>query len=108
MTDTRFDLNSVRDAVRSGRIRWQVHALARMMERGIMRNEVVAAINDGEVIEVYPSDKPFPSALLLFEGENPIHVVCSVDESERVAHIITAYRPDLEHFQDDYKTRRQS
>ena len=73
-----------------------------------MRSDVVAAINGGEVVEVYPSDKPFPSALLLFKGELPIHVVCSVDEIERIAHIITAYRPDLEHFEDDYKTRRQS
>ena len=36
-----FDLAALRDAVALGRIRWQLHALERMLERSISREEVV-------------------------------------------------------------------
>jgi len=35
-----MDREVVREKINQGRIRWQRHALQRMMERGITRNEV--------------------------------------------------------------------
>ena len=65
-------------------------------------------LRSGEIIENYPDAKPYPSGLFLgwIEGE-PLHVVAAFDSLTRWCFIITAYKPDLEHFESDYKTRRQ-
>ena len=62
----------------------------------------------GDIIEDYPEGKPFQSALFLgwVEG-NPYHVVSALDTDKLRCFIITAYKPDLEHFESDYKTRRK-
>ena len=62
---------------------------------------------EGEIIEDYPDDKPFPTALFLgwFQGE-PFHVVSGFDSLSAYCFVITVYRPDLNHFEPDYKTRR--
>ena len=80
----------------------------RMMEREISREIVKKVLLSGELIEDYPDDKPYPSALFLGwpKGE-PIHVVVAFDSESGYYFVITAYRPDLEHFESDYKTRRR-
>jgi len=85
------------------------HALERMMERGIRRQQVKQVLMQGEVIASYQDDHPFPSLLLdgRMEGD-VLHVVVAFDEAESYCYVITAYRPDLEHFEDDLKTRRKS
>lgn len=104
----KFDVPSLRKAVAAGRLRWQLHALERMMERGIFRAEVLAALLEGEVIEEYLEDKPFPSCLLLQAQERqPLHVVAALDADAGICHVITAYLPDIERFEADYKTRRK-
>jgi hypothetical protein len=103
-----MDREGLKRAIESDSIEWQRHALERMMERGISREIVKKVLLSGEIIEDYPNDKPYPSALLLgwVEGE-PFHVVTALDSESGCCFIITAYKPDLEHFEPDYKTRRQ-
>jgi hypothetical protein len=79
-----------------------------MFERGISRREVLAAIMEGEMIEEYLSDRPYPSCLLMRVGDEPLHVVAAVNAELAVCHIITVYRPDSDHFEDDLRTRRRS
>lgn len=100
--------DKLKAAIRDGKIQWQRHALEKMMERGISRETVKQVLLSGEVIEDYPDDKPYPSALFLgwTKGE-PFHVVTAFDSESDYCFIITAYKPDLEHFESDYKTRRQ-
>ena len=95
------------NAIQNGKIEWQIHTFERMMKRGISREIVKQVLLDGEIIEDYPDDKPFPSALFLgwFQGE-PFHVVSSFDSLSGYCFVITVYRPDLDHFETDYKTRR--
>ena len=62
---------------------------------------------DGEVIEVYPADRPYPSCLMLYVEADPVHVVAAADADARICHVITAYQPDLEHFEPDWKTRKK-
>jgi hypothetical protein len=62
---------------------------------------------NGEVIEVYPTDRPYPSCLILYVEVEPVHVVAAADPAARICHVITAYRPDLEHFESDFRTRRK-
>ncbi len=45
---------------------------------------------------------------LLHMGQQPLHVVAAVDVEAGIGYVITAYRPDLEHFEADYKTRRRT
>ncbi len=95
-------------AIENGRIEWQRHALERMMERGISRETVKKVLLSGEIIEDYPDDKPYPSALFLgWVEEQSFHVVTAFDTETDYGFIITVYKPDLEHFESDYKTRRQ-
>jgi hypothetical protein len=51
---------------------------------------------------------PFPSVLIADITDDPVHVVVGYDESRKEAHIVTAYRPDFDHFEPDYKTRRKN
>ena len=102
-----MNIRQLRDTIKAGNIEWQRHALERMMERGISREMVKRVLLSGEIIEDYSEGTPYPSALLLGSTHgNPLHVVAALDSESRRCFIITAYRPDLEHFKADYKTRR--
>lgn len=102
-----MDLSGLRDAVNKNKIEWLRHSLERMFERGISRAFVKHALLMGEQIEDYPDDKPYPSALFLGYIDNkPLHVVAAYDSINEQCFIITAYEPDLEHFESDFKTRR--
>ncbi|MDN3515757.1 MAG: DUF4258 domain-containing protein [Candidatus Brocadia sp.] len=97
----------LQNAVKKGSIEWQRHALERMLERGISRETVKEVLLKGEIIENYLDDKPYPSALFLGWVKNqPFHVVAALDSLTGRCFVITAYKPDLEHFESDYKTRR--
>ena len=83
------------------------HARLRMVERGITVNDIIRCIDTGEIIEQYENDKPFPSCLILgadIDGEY-IHVVVSHD-SEWI-YLITAYHPDAEVWEPDFKSRKE-
>jgi hypothetical protein len=83
------------------------HANRRFQERGIKIDDIEAAILNGEIIEEYPEDTPFPSCLILGRSTKnlPLHVVLSTDEE--FLYIITAYYPNLEKWKNDLKTRRE-
>lgn len=103
-----MDLVQLRQAVTNGNINWQRHVLERLMERGIAIETIKNVLLTGDVIEEYPDDTPYPSALLLAWIEmNPYHAVVSFDSHSGYCFVITAYIPDLEHFESDYKTRRK-
>ncbi len=102
-----LDIKILRDGAAQGRIHWHQHALERFMERGISRVEVISAIINGEVIEVYPTDRPNPSCLILHVESEPVHVVVAPDPGAGICHVITAYRPNLEYFEPDFRTRRK-
>ena len=103
-----MDRNNLLIAIENGRIEWQKHALEQMLERGISRETVKEVLRNGEIIEDYLDDKQYPSGLFLgWIRDEPLHVVAAFDSSTGWGFIITAYKPDLEHFESDYKTRRQ-
>ena len=67
-----------------------------------------SAILHGAIIENYPDDHPIPSILLAVNQPEALHVVLAYDAASEQCHIITAYRPDLTHFELDLITRRLS
>lgn len=86
---------------------YRQHAVKRMHERCITEEEVEHAIASGTVIENYPNDTPYPSALLLGDtGTKTVHVVYADDVAENTRILITVYEPDPEIWHEDLKTRR--
>lgn len=99
----------MKEALKRGTIFWQKHSLQRMLERGISRQEVKDALQNGIVIEEYFDDYPFPSVLVAYLiSQNPLHVVVSYDKSTKMCYIITAYIPDEKHFEADFITRKDN
>ena len=97
----------LKEALASNKIEWRKHALERMLQRNISRVEVKKVLEFGDIIENYEKDMPYESALFLYIVGTPIHVVASFDEDSMMIYVITAYIPDSENFENDFKTRRE-
>ena len=108
MTSELSSFEAILAAINDGRILWKKHTLERMMERGISRTAVKHAILNGVVIETYPNDSPIPSMLIAYNQQEALHVVLAYEAANQHCHIITTYRPDLAHFENDFITRRLS
>ncbi len=83
-----------------------IHTIVRFDERGIILRDVRKVILDGEIIEQYPDDFPYPSCLLLglsIAGRN-LHACVATNGTE--IFVITAYYPDLSEWEPDFKTRK--
>ena len=82
--------------------------LIRLLQRGINTDDVVYAIQNGEIIEQYPNDYPYPSCLVLgiTLKNNYIHVVCGLGINE--LWLITAYYPNPNEWINNLKTRKES
>lgn len=75
------------------------------MERGIQFTDILNVIEQGEIIEDYEEDYPFPSCLILGESKDKkIHIVVSINEG--MIYLITAYIPDSLKWENDLKTRK--
>jgi hypothetical protein len=76
-----------------------------MAQRGISVENVRQVLERGEVIEDYPSDYPYPSALVLgWIHDRPIHVVVAAAPTEKI--VITVYEPGLSRWEPDFKRRK--
>lgn len=82
------------------------HARIRLYERNISIDDIVNGINTGEIIKQYPDDKPLESCLILgFSVKSQyIHIVVSCDTD--FIYLITAYFPDPDMWENDFKTRK--
>ncbi len=102
-----MDLSALKNAIDNGQYLWRKHALTRLAERGIGQEEALEVIQEGEAIENYPDDSPYPSCLMFKKvNERPIHVVVALDSEENFGYIITVYEPSPEEFESDFRTRR--
>jgi Domain of unknown function (DUF4258) len=79
-----------------------------MFERGVSIREVQAAIEFGETVASYPDDLPYPSALVLgLVAGRPIHVVVGREPITEICYVITAYEPNSELWEADFKRRKR-
>jgi hypothetical protein len=89
------------------KILFRVHAVQRMFERDVSVKRVREAIETGETIEVYSSEMPEPSRLILgSQGKRSFHVVTAENQETNVTAIITVYIPDSDRWKKDFKSRR--
>ena len=79
----------------------EAHAYA--VDRG---SQPLRDMDNGEIIEDDPEDYPFPSRLILGNSEGKIiHLVASI--SDGMIYLITAYIPDPDKWEVDWKTRKE-
>ena len=91
----------------SPKVLFRVHAVQRMFERNVSAKKVSQALQSGETIEDYTAEMPEPSRLILgFQGKRPFHVVTSENPGTNEMTIITAYIPDPDKWNKDFKSRR--
>ena len=102
-----IDIDELRKINQSENIILTEHARNRLIERNIKMQDVIKGIETGEIIKQYEDDKPFPSCLILGMSINNkyLHVVVSMNDN--YIHLITAYFPNLEQWEPDFKTRRE-
>ena len=104
-----MDITEIRKLCDNRRIKWTTHVGERIHSRGISRKDVLSCISNGEIIEEYPNDYPFPSCLIYGANQKNeiIHVVLGCDGES--VFIITAYYPNREKiiFETDLKTRKE-
>ncbi len=103
-----MNIQKIQDYCIQSKMKWYKHALERMQERDISRQDVKNCIMQGEIIEDYPDDFPHPSCLIFGRtmDQKVIHVVVSLDEDQDTIGIITVYYPSVEKFEKDLKTRK--
>ena len=83
------------------------HALQQIFKRDISIDLIKLAISEGELIKDYPDDKPYPSKLLLyFQSGMPLHIVIAENKVDNQIILITAYIPDVEIWDSDFKTKK--
>jgi len=102
---------TVKDIVKyieNSSLRWTNHILERLLQRGIRLDDVKTALKNGEIIEQYPNDYPFPSCLVLGHtmAGQILHVVCGSNGEE--LWLITAYFPNPVEWSEDFKQRRKT
>lgn len=91
----------------NGKVVFRLHAIERMFKRGILHESVLVVLAGGEVIEDYPNDAPYPSALLLSVVDGrPLHVVAAHDRENGIRIVITVYEPDSAKWEPDFKRRK--
>lgn len=82
------------------------HARERLSERNIMIADIVKGIETGEIIKQYEDDKPLPSCLVLGHLANNSYIHIVVSNDHEYIYLITAYYPNPEQWEDDFRTRK--
>lgn len=71
-------------------------------------DDILHSVHNGEIIEEYRNNQPFPRCLIYGPGRNgePIHSVWDYDAENERAILITVYRPDPRRWAD-WRYRRK-
>ena len=79
----------------------------RFAKRPITRETVSAAADSFEVVQQYPLDKYLSSYLIRAEHRGLLfHVLVATDTAKGNIHIVTAYVPDPEKWDNGFRSRR--
>jgi len=91
-----MNIHEIITAIQDHHIRITDHADEEAQADNLTFDEIFFSVLQGEIIEDYPTDKPYPSCLIYgdnFQGE-PIHSVWAYNAEAKWAALITVYRPD--------------
>jgi len=95
------------NAIRHSRIRITDHADEEAQADYLSFDEIFFSVLQGEIIEEYPDDVPYPSCLIYGDtfANTPVHSAWAYNQDNRWAVLITVYRPDPQRW-IDWRTRR--
>jgi hypothetical protein len=91
-----MNIQDIISAIQEKRILITDHADEEAQADSLTFDEIFFSVLQGEIIEDYSTDKPYPSCLIYgdnFQGE-PIHSVWAFNDTTKWAVLITVYRPD--------------
>ena len=99
-----MDMQRIKEYYNEGLIIITEHAESRLQERNISIKDLSDALKNGEIIEHYDEDEPFPSCLVLnIKNKKPLHVV--VSDAKEYLKVVTAYVPSSNVWYDGFKKR---
>jgi len=100
-----MNIEDIAQLCEKGSVRWTNHILERIFRRGINMDDVLSGLTNGEIIEQYPTDYPFPSCLVLghTKAGKALHIVCGSNGLE--LWLVTAYIPNPNEWTEDFKYR---
>jgi len=101
------NIEDIIDAIRDNRIRITDHAYEEAQADRLSFDQVFFSVMQGEIIEDYPDDWPYPSCLIYgdtFSG-TPVHSVWAHNQNNQWAVLVTVYRPDPKRWVDWRKRR---
>lgn len=103
----KINIEKIRQMVNEGKIRWSNHVVVRLFQRNITQKDIENALLNGEIIEEYENDYPYPSCLVygINLNNDVLHIVCGTSKNE--LWIITAYYPDNIKWENDFRTRKE-
>ena len=84
-----------------------LHAARRLEQRGILIKDILSCIQNGEIIEQYPDDYPYPSCLILGLSSKQKYLHTVIGNNMQTLWVVTAYFPSLQKWEDDFKTRKE-
>lgn len=97
----------IRQCVMERRMLWTYHVTMRMERRSISRQMILETVGSYEMIETYPEDKYLPSYLIWAKrGETVFHILFAVDVKNQNVRIVTAYYPNPEEWEEEFKKRK--
>ena len=101
-------LEFIKTCIKNRKIRWTYHINMRLEKRSISRETILSSVDSFEIIEQYPEDKYSPSYLIYSNYQKEIlHILIATDFENENIRIITTYKPTLEKWEEDLKTRRK-
>lgn len=103
-----MDIGDIIKAIQGNKIRITDHADEEAHSDYLSFDEIFISVVQGEIIEEYPDDKPYPSCLIygLSFRNKPIHSVWAYNSENQWAVLITVYKPDPKRW-IDWKQRRK-
>ena len=103
-----MDIETIQSKVRVGKYAISFTHTEKLRERMIESADLEEAVFNGSIIESYSDDPRGPSCLILgfAKSGKPLHIVFGNVEEEELL-IVTAYEPDPEEWEKDWKTRKR-
>lgn len=90
------------------KISWSLHAVKKLRVEGLRKRGVEDSLKECIIIEDYTMEgRPLPGCLVLdFIGSVPVHSAIAIDRDFDRIFVITVYKPSLERWENDWKTRK--
>lgn len=92
-----MQIEQIIEAIDASKVVLSRHSIKEAAADNLVPEDIYqSVIESGEIIEDYPEAYPMPACLILgfkTTGE-PIHSVWGYDDTNRVARLITVYRPE--------------